>query len=72
MYANRLLENMNEQTDGKFPISPLAGTYVLGIVNALFALVAIIPISYLGRKPILVTGFGLMSVALGLAGLSLV
>lgn len=72
MYANRLLLNMKQQTDGEFPISPLTGTFILGIVNAVSGLLAIIPISYIGRKPVLVTGYGLMSIALGLAGLGLV
>ena len=69
MYFNRMLININEQT-GTELISPVAGTYLMGITNTVGAILAVIPISRMGRKTIYLTGYLGMTILHVLVGLS--
>ena len=44
IYANRLLVQMEEQGGGSFPLTPVQGTYFIGLSNALPAILAILTI----------------------------
>ena len=68
MFCNRLLVKLKDQTDGKFPISPLAGSYMIGVASCVFALLGVLVIKYLGRKTIFAVGLlnmGICHVAAG-------
>ena len=69
VYANRLLVKMQEG-GGEFPLTPRQGTYVIGAVNGLAALLAIWTITLQGRRPIFIQGQFFMAVWLFLCGLS--
>ena len=69
VYANRLLVKMEEQ-GGSFPLTPRQGTYVIGAVNGLAALLALYTITLQGRRPIFIQGQFFMAVWLFLCGLS--
>ena len=69
VYANRLLVQMEEQGGGKFPISPLQGTYIIGLSNLLPTLLALFTIQWLGRRTIYIHGQFFMSVFLFICGL---
>ena len=56
VYANRLLVKMEEEGDGSFPITPLTGTYIVGLSNAIPAIFMIAGINWLGRKTIYMAG----------------
>ena len=71
-YTNRLLVSIKESSDGKFPISPLVGAYFMAFMQAIGALLAYIPITYFGRKPILMFGQFAMAVSFFFAGLSII
>jgi len=60
-----------EETGGDFPLTPLQGTYVIGIANGLFACIAFAYIGKIGRKPIFIVGQFAMGVFLFLCGLSI-
>ena len=71
-YANRLVVSMNESSDGEFPISPLAATYIMGVMQAVGAMFAYLPITYFGRKPILMFGQLSMAICWFICGLGLI
>jgi len=48
------------------------GTYIIGMANFVFALVAAIPLKYFGRKPMLIYGNFGMAISLALVGLFIV
>ena len=56
MYCNRMLALINEQTDGAFPVSPLAGTFTVGAIQAFGATFGILLLVLMGRKTILILG----------------
>jgi hypothetical protein len=56
VYATRLLILIKEQTNGEFPISPLAGTIVIGIACAVFAILGAFVVKMIGRRKILIIG----------------
>ena len=47
---------MEEEGDGSFPITPLTGTYIVGLSNAIPAIFMIAGINWLGRKTIYMAG----------------
>ena len=68
MFCNRLLIRLRDQTDGKFPISPLAGSYMIGVASCVFALLGVLVIKYLGRKTIFAVGLLVMGICHVAAG----
>ena len=67
-----MLENMDVQTGGSFPISPIAGTYLLGSVGTVGCLLGVPVLMNLGRKPIFVLGQLLMGFAHIMVGICLI
>jgi len=61
---------MEEKGGGEFPLSPKEGTYVIGSVNAISAIIAIGTIQMFGRRTILISGQFFMALWLFLCGLS--
>jgi len=51
-------------------MNPTVGTMVIGIVNFVGALTAIVPLKFFGRKSILIAGHTIMTIALLLIGVS--
>ena len=51
-----MLKQMNDQTGGAFPISPIAGTYYLGSVGTVGCLFGVLVLVWMGRKSIFVVG----------------
>ena len=51
-----MLTNIKTVSEGKFLISPMTGTWILGVVNALFAALAYFAADAFGRKTLLVFG----------------
>jgi hypothetical protein len=72
IYATRLLLNLQDSTDGQFPVSPKTGTYLIGVSNCLFALLAFFPVTYLGRKTSFLYGQFSMGLCIGAVGLCIV
>ena len=70
VYASRLLVSMDEATGGNFPVSPLVGANIMGFVNIFGAALVILPVTFMGRKPIFVIGQGTMSLCLFFCGLA--
>ena len=68
VYANRLLVQMEEEGDGTFPITPLTGTYIIGLSNAIPAIMQIGMITWLGRKTYYLLGEFFMAVFMTLCG----
>lgn len=62
---------MEEQGGGDFPLTPLEGTYVIGVSNAFFACIALFIITYFGRRPIFVIGQISMAVSLIFCGVAI-
>ena len=56
IYATRMLENIDKVSDGQFPISPLTGTYIFGVTNAVSALLAYFALEWFGRRTLLLLG----------------
>lgn len=71
IYANRLLENLKEVSDGQFPITPAVGTYIIGFANFGGAFLAIFPVMFFGRKTLLLAGQIGMAVSLILSAIFL-
>lgn len=72
IYLTRMLFNLQEKSQGKFPISPFVGSYIFGTVNLAAATTAIVPSLYYGRKPILLWGQLTMGVCMLLTGYCIV
>ena len=53
---------------GNFPLTPLQGGYLIGVTNAVAALLVIFYIERVGRKTILVTGQLTMAILLFICG----
>lgn len=64
-YSNTILENLNSDGGG---IDPAVGTIIIGLVNFIGSATAVVPVSYLGRKTILLLGHLIMSISLILVG----
>ena len=71
IYITQLLIARQEATDGKFPVSPVLGAFIVAMTNLIGCLIAFIPMKLLGRKTILMMGYGGMSVSLFVIGLAL-
>lgn len=71
-YATRLLINMDKASNGTFPISPMTGTWILGVVNMTFSLIAFFVIGTFGRRTLLVGGSLAMGICLISSGLSII
>ena len=56
VYAGRLLQTMDNESNGTFPISVTVGTQMVGLANGISASLAIFAIGYLGRKTLFVWG----------------
>jgi len=61
MYAPQLLEDMQEKSGGTFPISPLVGSYLVGLANGVAAILSMFTGGFFGRKTIFLTGHALMT-----------
>ena len=71
MYFNRMLVKLDEQTGGDFPISPLMGTYCVGIACCIFAFLGVIVIKFFGRRTIYIVGCFGMGFSHVVAGIAL-
>ena len=58
MYAGRLLEKFSKAGNGasEFPITPLAGSIIIGFTSMISTMFAFFVIKYFGRKALLVMG----------------
>ena len=58
VYANRLLKQMAEQSSegDEFPFTVAQGTFIIGLSNAIGAILVFAYIGSVGRRPILITG----------------
>ena len=59
-----------EKQGGSIGITPLQGTYIIGVANAFFALVALSVISCFGRRSIYIVGHLSMAIVLFVCGLA--
>ena len=66
-----MLVNLDEKTGGDFPISPLMGTYFLGIACCIFAFLGVVVIKYFGRRTIYIVGCFAMGLSHVVAGFAL-
>lgn len=74
MYAGRLLEIYNDEAKEQgteFPISPLAGSMIIGLTSSAGTVLAFFLISYFGRRTLLVMGQIGVAVPLFAAGFCL-
>lgn len=55
VYSNRLLTKMVED-GGDFPITPLQGTYIIGLANAVGSNIPVFYAGKIGRRPIFILG----------------
>ena len=56
-YANRLLTAMAEsEGGGDFPITPIQGTYIIGLANTIGANIPILYAGKVGRRPVFIFG----------------
>ena len=55
-----MVEQSGEGGDA-FPLTPMQGTFIIGVANALGATFAVTYIRHVGRRPIFITGQLLMS-----------
>ena len=67
-----MLENIQTISEGSFPITPLGGTYILGVTNALSATLAYFAIERFGRRTLLIFGQLSMGACMVLGGISVV
>mmetsp|Transcript_11546 Transcript_11546/g.13759 ORF Transcript_11546/g.13759 Transcript_11546/m.13759 type:complete len:158 (-) Transcript_11546:115-588(-) len=70
IYANQLLVQIEKQGDEDFPLTPIQGTYLIGLANFIASTLPLLYIHRVGRKPIFVTGFLAMALAMFFCGLS--
>ena len=56
IYIISMIRNIAEETEGKFPISPVVGGFLLAIVNAVFAVLMSPLVPKFGRKTLSVCG----------------
>lgn len=56
IFANRMFSQMEKQSGGDFPITPLAGTYILGVGSVFGCFFGIILLAHMGRKSIFILG----------------
>ena len=70
VYITQLLIIKKEETNGEFPITPGSGAFIIAIVNMIGCICALIPMRLIGRKPILMLGYGGLSVSLFVIGLA--
>ena len=71
VYATRLLILIKEQTNGEFPISPLAGTIIIGIACAVFAILGAFVVKMIGRRKILIIGSIGMAICMAGTGVAI-
>lgn len=62
---------MEEESEGTFPIKPLVGTYIIGMSNAIPALICIVTINWFGRRTLYIQGQFFMALFCFLCGLAL-
>jgi hypothetical protein len=55
-YSARLLLQLKDQTDGKFPVKPELGIALIGVANTLTAIVSIFTLNKFGRKTLMFCG----------------
>lgn len=68
-----MLELVNKTIDGEpLPISTTNATLIIGVVNFIFAFVAVIPLALVGRKKLLTFGELGMGLSMILAGVMMV
>ena len=75
MYAGRLIERFNEEAallGTEFPISPLAGSMIIGLTSSASTILAYYLISYFGRRTLLVSGQIGVALPLFAAGVCLI
>ena len=72
IFTNRLLTKMSEQEDGgsDFPITPLQGTYIIGLANIIGSNIPVLYSGKVGRRPVFILGQLGMATSLFLVGLS--
>lgn len=70
VYITQLLIIKKEETNGEFPITPGSGAFIIAIVNMIGCICALLPMRLIGRKPILMLGYGGLSVSLFVIGLA--
>ena len=63
---------MEEEGGGSFPLTPTQGTYVIGAINLIGAILAIAVVQMLGRRTIFIFGQLLMSLTLFVCGLMVI
>lgn len=68
MYANRLLTAIKEHGDHSFPFTPIQGTYIIGITQAVAAFAAMGYAEKLNRRTIFIYGYVLMVITQVLCG----
>ena len=68
VYVGRLLIQLDEQTGGEFPISPVTGSFVLGLANMVGAYGTMLYVNKVGRKKIFVGGHIGMCISLAICG----
>ena len=56
IYIISMIRNIADETEGKFPISPVVGGFLLAIVNAVFAVLLSTLVPKFGRKTLSVAG----------------
>jgi len=56
IFATTILTELSESSGGKFPITPKAGAYLVGLTNLVFACLATVPLKLFGLRTILIWG----------------
>jgi hypothetical protein len=69
VYVNRLLVQLDEQSGGEFPLSPVTGSFLVGLSMAVFGFFPIFYVKKIGRKTIFTMGHVGMCASLFCCGL---